>query len=131
VSTMSTPEHPEPADKAPEDATMEMDTDSAGRRPSLPEGEAVATAPAVAPAPARPTGPHLPPILLGLACLLVAGLALAQELGGVSIDWADVGPLGIVALGALLVVFGLVGLTLSRRRADAWRDIRTDVRPQG
>ena len=67
--------------------------------------------------PPRPTGPHLPAILLGLACLVVAGLAIAQELGHLQVDWGDVGPLGIVAAGALLVVLGLVGLLTSRRRA--------------
>ncbi|HEY3534935.1 MAG TPA: hypothetical protein VGK60_05155 [Pedococcus sp.] len=67
-------------------------------------------------APRRPGGPHLPAILLGLACLVIAGLALAQELGHLRVDWGNVGPLGIVAAGALLVVLGLVGLLTSRRR---------------
>ena len=40
---------------------------------------------------------------------------LAQELGSLSVDWGDVGPLGIVAAGAVLVLFGLVGLLTSRR----------------
>jgi hypothetical protein len=64
----------------------------------------------------RPRGPHLPAILLGLACLVIAGLAMAQELGHLQIDWGNVGPLGIVAAGAVLVVLGLVGLLTSRRR---------------
>jgi hypothetical protein len=72
---------------------------------------------ATAPTRPRPTGAHLPAILLGLACLVVAGLAIAQELGHLQVDWGDVGPLGIVATGALLVVLGLVGLLTSRRRA--------------
>ena len=71
------------------------------------------TEPAVA---RRPSGPHLPAILLGLACLAIAGLALAQELGQLQVDWGNVGPLGIVAAGAVLVVLGLVGLLTSRRR---------------
>jgi hypothetical protein len=64
----------------------------------------------------RPSGPHLPAILLGLACLVIAGLAMAQELGHLQIDWGNVGPLGIVAAGAVLVVLGLVGLLTARRR---------------
>jgi hypothetical protein len=64
----------------------------------------------------RPSGPHLPPILLGVICLAIAGLAMWQELGDITVDWGNVGPLGIVAVGGLLVVLGLVGLLGSRRR---------------
>lgn len=66
--------------------------------------------------PPRPTGPHLPAILLGLVCLVVAGVVLAQELGNLSIDWGNVGPLGFVAVGAVLVVLGVIGLAGSNRR---------------
>ena len=48
--------------------------------------------------------------MLGLVCLAVAAIVLAEELGSLSVDWGDVGPLGIVAAGAVLVLFGLVGL---------------------
>src|SRR5687768_13153582 len=53
--------------------------------------------PAVAPAPPElvtmpaPTGPHLPAIILGLVCLAVAGLAIAQEMFAVDVDWSSVG----------------------------------------
>ncbi|NNM46574.1 hypothetical protein [Knoellia koreensis] len=73
--------------------------------------------PVIAPVPERPTGPHLPPLLLGVICLAVAGLALWQELADVSIDWGNVGPLGIVVVGAVLVVLGLIGLLGNRRRS--------------
>ncbi|WP_270886275.1 hypothetical protein [Pedococcus sp. 5OH_020] len=69
------------------------------------------------PTPARPSGPHAPAILLGLVCLVVAGLALGQEVGGLKIDWGNVGPLGITVAGGVLVALGLLGLLTSRRRA--------------
>ena len=98
-----------------EPATSEYPATSAfAARPE--RGEHVPGQQGEVPAPARPSGPHLPPIVLGLACLVIAGLALAQELGHLQVDWGDVGPLGIVAAGAVLVVLGLVGLLTSRRR---------------
>ena len=48
--------------------------------------------------------------------LAVAGIVLAQELGNLTVDWGDVGPLGFVAVGAVLVVLGVVGLVTSNRR---------------
>ncbi|SDP34195.1 hypothetical protein SAMN04489867_2125 [Pedococcus dokdonensis] len=69
------------------------------------------------PLPERPTGPHAPAIVLGLVCMVVAGIILGQELGDLSVDWGDVGPVGIVVTGAVLVLFGLVGLLSSRRGA--------------
>jgi hypothetical protein len=81
--------------------------------------DADGTAQASAPVPERPSGPHLPPVLLGLVCLAVAGLVLWQELGEVSVDWGNVGPLGIVAVGGLLVVLGLFGLVGTRRRSTS------------
>lgn len=68
------------------------------------------------PVPPRPTGPYVPAIILGLVALAVAGIVLAQELGNLTVDWADVGPLGFVAVGAVLVVLGVVGLVSSNRR---------------
>lgn len=61
-------------------------------------------------------GPYLAPVILGLVCLAIAGLAFAQEIGGLTIDWGSVGPLGIVAAGAVLVLLGAIGLVASRRR---------------
>jgi hypothetical protein len=67
--------------------------------------------------PERPSGPHAPAIVLGLVCLVVAGIIFAQELGGLSVDWGDIGPVGIILTGAVLVLFGLVGLLTSRRNS--------------
>jgi hypothetical protein len=67
--------------------------------------------------PERPSGPHAPAIVLGLVCLAVAGIILAQELGDLTVDWGDIGPFGIVVTGAVLVLFGLVGLLTSRRNS--------------
>ena len=69
--------------------------------------------------PVRPSGPHLPPVLLGIVCLAIAGLAIWQEVTDVQVDWGNVGPLGIVAIGALLVLLGVVGLLGSRRRSGS------------
>jgi hypothetical protein len=83
---------------------------------SEPQAAAPAAAPEpTAPEPKRPSGPYLPAILLGVVCLIVAVVAIAQELGRLTIDWGNVGPLGIVAAGAVLVVLGLVGLMTSRK----------------
>ena len=68
--------------------------------------------------PERPSGPHAPAIVLGLVCLAVAVIVLAQELGRLSVDWGNIGPLGIVTAGALLVLFGLAGLLGSRRKSS-------------
>jgi hypothetical protein len=117
----------QPANQADHQADRQADhwgQDEPDRTTPLPQGfgvEGAATPAAATPAAApahRPTGPHLPAILLGLACLVIAGLAIGQELGGFSVDWGNVGPLGIVAVGAVLVVFGLVGLFGSRRTGD-------------
>lgn len=78
---------------------------------------AVADEHVIAPLPERPTGPHAPAIVLGLVCLAVAGIILAQELGSLTVDWGDIGPFGIVLTGAVLVLFGLVGLLTSRRNS--------------
>jgi hypothetical protein len=61
-------------------------------------------------------GPYVSTAVVGLLCLAVAGLVLAQELGGFTLDWGEIGPLGLVVAGGLLVVLGGIGLLASRRR---------------
>jgi hypothetical protein len=94
-------------------------TSGAGTPSARPSGTPAASDAAV-PAgwaePERLRGPYLAPVILGLVCLAVAGLAFAQEVANISIDWGNVGPLGIVAAGAVLVVLGALGLVASRRR---------------
>ena len=98
------------------------------RTEALPAPAAPVAAPAAPPAvqqpeqepqqePERLRGPSLGAVILGLVCLVVAGAVLAQEVGNWTIDWGNVGPLGIVAAGAVLVVLGAVGLATSRRRS--------------
>ncbi len=79
---------------------------------------AATPAPWPPPVPPRPTGPHAPAIVLGLVCLAIAAVVLAQELGNLSVDWGDIGPLGFVAVGAVLVLLGAVGLISSQRRGS-------------
>jgi hypothetical protein len=94
----------QPADQATEDAAANRTVgDTAAWPPPIPD---------------RPSGPHAPAIVLGLVCLAVAVIVLAQEVGSLSVDWGDVGPVGIIATGAVLVLFGLVGLLTSRRKAN-------------
>ena len=99
------------------DATRAVDVDEqqppTQRAADQPAENAASWPPAI---PDRPSGPHAPAIVLGLVCLAVAGIVLAQEVGRLSVDWGSVGPLGIVAAGAVLVLFGLVGLLTSRRK---------------
>jgi hypothetical protein len=61
-------------------------------------------------------GPYVAPVILGLVCLVIAAAAFAQELANWTINWGDVGPLGIVVAGVVLVLLGGLGLLSSRRR---------------
>lgn len=110
--TAGDPQRPEPADSDP---TREIEVEQPAHEQPAPVSWAPEPATEAAP-PRRPSGPHLPPVLLGIVCLAIAGLAIWQEVTDVQVDWGNVGPLGIVAIGALLVLLGLVGLLGSRRR---------------
>lgn len=64
--------------------------------------------------PQAPRGPYGPTIVLGLIALVVAGAAIAYQLGNLSVDWTVGGPVLIIGAGVLLILFG--GLGLVRRR---------------
>jgi len=68
-------------------------------------------------APARPKGPNASAIVVGLAALAFAGMIIAREMLDWRIDWSRMGPGAIVAIGAVMVVIGAIGLI--RRHDDA------------
>lgn len=65
--------------------------------------------------PARPKGPNVSPIILGLVALTFAGLVIAQETLRLHVDWSRLGPGTIVGIGVVMVVIGAIGLA---RRHD-------------
>lgn len=55
-------------------------------------------------------GPSVATVLAGLACLVIAGLALVSEITDVDIDWSVTGPGLVLGLGLVLVLLGLLGM---------------------
>lgn len=95
--------------------------------PSPPTTLATPVAPVAPAAPASPaaapgglvtvrTGPRPGAILLGLLCLLVSAYTTARQTLDWRLDLNLVGPVTIGAMGALLLLVGLIGL-VSRRRS--------------
>ena len=118
--TDTTPTDTTPTDRTQAETTEQLDRTDAIRafafdEPQQATGPDTTTWPPAVPE--RPSGPHAPAIVLGLVCLAVAAIVLAQELGNLSVDWGNIGPIGIVGAGALLVLFGLAGLFSSRRKS--------------
>ena len=66
-------------------------------------------------APARPEGPNVSAIVVGLVAMVLAGLIIARETMGLRVDWSRLGPGGIVGIGVVMVVIGAIGLV---RRHD-------------
>jgi hypothetical protein len=119
----STPERTESLPAAQRTEALPRTTVAAAPRPGAqqpyPPQQAPAAAPPATSLPAAPEvvrGPYLAPIILGLVCLAVAAAAFAQEIANWTIDWGNVGPLGIVVAGVVLVLVGTLGLLSSRRR---------------
>lgn len=113
--TANTPTSPPERERPSDGAESARRADAPGASPTITQGGPAPYAGLAPTEPDRVRGPHVAAVLLGLACLVIAGLVLGQELGDLSIDWGEVGPLGIVAAGAVLVVLGALGLAASRR----------------
>ncbi|MBB2985651.1 hypothetical protein [Terracoccus luteus] len=73
-------------------------------------------APAPTPLVTVSRGPRAGTVLLGLLALLVAAWALVGNLADVDLEPRTAGPVAIGGVGLLLLVVGLVGLVVSRRR---------------
>ncbi len=97
----------EPASPVPDD-TVRPDGAGNEARPNR--------APAPTPLVTVARGPRLATVLLGLLALLVAAWALVGNLSGVDLEPRTAGPVAIGGVGLLLLVLGLVGLVVSRRR---------------
>ena len=59
--------------------------------------------------PARPKGPNVAAVVLGLAAIVLAGLLIANETMGLRVDWSPLGPGGTAGIGAGLGVLGATG----------------------
>ncbi len=80
--------------------------------PATPAGSGTTTHPE----PTYLSGPAPFPVLLGLLGLLTALVVLVAEWTELSVPWTDLGPWTIVAVGAVVLVVGAVGLRSSRRQ---------------
>ncbi|MDN5798196.1 MAG: hypothetical protein L0H79_20955, partial [Intrasporangium sp.] len=61
-------------------------------------------------------GPRPGTVLLGLITLVVAGYVLVTNLTGAQVDLARTGPSLVGGLGVLLLIVGVTGVVLGRRR---------------
>lgn len=64
--------------------------------------------------PARPKGPNASAVVVGLVAMVLAGLIIAKEATGLSVNWSRLGPGAIVGIGVVMVLIGAIGLV--RRR---------------
>lgn len=96
---------PGPAPAAP--ATSPVGSTAQG---TVPDGS-VATAPVTR----ASRGPNTGAIVLGVLCLVLAGLAIARETSGFQVDWTVFGPGAVVGVGVLVLLLGVLGLARRQR----------------
>lgn len=82
-----------------------------GAAPGPVPAGSVATAPVTRASRAPNTGA----IVLGVLCLVLAGLAIAQETSGFRVDWTVFGPGAVVGVGVLVLLLGVLGLARRQR----------------
>jgi hypothetical protein len=92
-------------------ATPPQDTPRDVPAPAPAPAGSVATAPVTR----ASRGPNTGAIVLGVLCLVLAGLAIAQETSGFQVDWTVFGPGAVVGVGVLVLLLGVLGLARRQR----------------
>ena len=110
-TTWSTPPQDTPQD-VPGPAPVAPATTPVG---SAAPGTVPAGSVATAPVTRASRGPNTGAIVLGVLCLVLAGLAIAQETSGFRVDWTVFGPGAIVGVGVLVLLLGVLGLARRQR----------------
>ena len=82
--------------------------------PNVP-GTVPAGSVATAPVTRATRGPNTGAIVLGVLCLVLAGLAIARETSGFQVDWTVFGPGAVVGVGVLVLLLGVLGLARRQR----------------
>jgi hypothetical protein len=82
--------------------------------PNVP-GPAPAGSVATAPVTRASRGPNTGAIVLGVLCLVLAGLAIARETSGFRVDWTVFGRGAVVGVGVLVLLLGVLGLARRQR----------------
>ena|SRR5690349_20039362 len=98
-------------------ATPPQDTpqDLPGPAPAAPTATPAGSAVATAQVSRASRGPNTGAIMLGVLCLVLAGLAIARETSGFEVDWTVFGPGAIVGVGVLVLLLGILGLARRQR----------------
>ena len=110
-TTWSTPPQDTPQDVPGPAPAAPATTPVGGAAPGPVPAGSVATAPVTR----ASRGPNTGAIVLGVLCLVLAGLAIAQETSGFRVDWTVFGPGAIVGVGVLVLLLGVLGLARRQR----------------